>query len=78
MKDDYFIMDLERTLISGVPCFWKGNRYGYTYNLQHAGVFPKEKAEEIANNDRNQRTVIISLQTVFEILGKDMKAHEGD
>lgn len=77
MRNDYYLLDLERTLISGVPCFWKGNRHGYTYNLQQAGIFPKEIAESIAASDRDKRTVLISLQTVFDILGKDMKAHEG-
>jgi hypothetical protein len=77
MTDQYYIMDLERTLTSGVPCFWKGNKHGYTYNLQHAGIYPKELAESIAESDRDKRTVLISLQTVFDILGKDMKAHEG-
>jgi hypothetical protein len=47
MRDDYFLMDLERTLTSGVPCYWKANRYGYTYNIEHAGIFPKAVAEEI-------------------------------
>jgi hypothetical protein len=78
MRDDYFLMDLERTLTSGVPCYWKANRYGYTYNIEHAGIFPKAVAEEIVKNDLNKRTILISLRTVFDILGKDMKAHEGN
>jgi hypothetical protein len=73
----FYLLDLERTLTSGVPCFWKGNRHGYTYNIQHAGIFPEEIATEIAKHDLDKRTVPISVQTVFEILGKDMKAHEG-
>lgn len=75
--NQYYLMDLERTLTSGVPCYWKGNRHGYTYSLQHAGIFPEELAAEIVKHDLNKRTVQISLQTVFEILGKDMKEHEG-
>lgn len=78
MRNDYFLLDLERTLTSGVPCYWKGNKHGYTYNLQHAGIFPKNIAEDIVNSDVDKRTVPISLETVFNILGKDMKAHEGN
>ena len=78
MRNDYFLMDLERTLTSGVPCFWKGNKHGYTYNIEHAGIFPKDVAEDIVKRDLDKRTVPISLHTVFDILGKDMKAHEGN
>lgn len=77
MSESYYLMDLERTLTSGVPCFWKGNKHGYTYNLQQAGIFSKDIADEIVKHDIDKRTVAISISTVFEILGKDMKAHEG-
>lgn len=73
----YFLMDLERTLSSGVPCFWKGNRYGYTYKIETAGIFPREIAQEIVSNDRNKNTVMISVEQVQNILGWEMKAHEG-
>jgi hypothetical protein len=78
MSDEYYyLLDLERTLTAGVPCFWKGNKHGYTYNIEHAGIFPTEIAEEIVKHDHDKRTVLVSVRTVFEILGKDMKAHEG-
>jgi len=29
----FILMDLERTLSSGVPAFWKSNKRGYSYNI---------------------------------------------
>jgi hypothetical protein len=74
---DYYLMDLERTLHSGTPCYWKGNKHGYTYKLEFAGIFPKEVAETIAKNDRDNSTILIPLNLVIKILGKDLKQHEG-
>jgi len=61
-------MDLERTLASGVPAFWKGNKHGYTYNIHEAGLFNEAEAEKIVKEDFDKRTVQISLKTVESIL----------
>jgi hypothetical protein len=74
---DYFLMDLERTLASGVPCFWKANKHGYTYNLSFAGLFPEEVAKEIVENDLDKRTVMIHYRTVEDIFQGKLKLHEG-
>jgi len=76
MDDRYLLMDLERTLLAGVPCFWKITKYGYTYQIEFAGLFPKEIAEEIVKNDLDHRTVMISFEVIRNILGKDFKMHE--
>jgi hypothetical protein len=68
-------MDLERTLSSGTPCYWKGNRYGYTYKIDHAGIFSKELAEEIAKNDMDQRTVLIPVKLVNKILDLQLQVN---
>lgn len=74
---DCFLMDLERTLQSGTPCFWKGNKYGYTYKLEFAGIFPAEIATKLAMSDFDNKTIVIPLSLVQSILGKDLKQHEG-
>lgn len=74
---EYYLLDLERTIGYSKPYFWKGNRHGYTSHIEHAGIFPEEKAEQIISNDRDKTTVKISTSKVFKILGKDMKPHEG-
>jgi hypothetical protein len=73
----YFLMDLERTLQSGIPCFWKGNKFGYTYNLKFAGLFPEGIAEEIVKNDHDRKTVKIPLDLVKDVLGGEF-THESD
>lgn len=62
----YLLMDLERTLAAGVPCYWKGNRHGYTYEIDYAGVFPKELAAEIAKSDFDERTVLVPYKLAIE------------
>ena len=73
---DYFLLDLERTIQSGVPAFWKGNKHGYTYNIQFAGIFSEEIANEIVRHDLDNSTVKVPVRLVTEVLGKDLKANE--
>jgi hypothetical protein len=70
-------MDLERTISNGLPAFWKGNRYGYTYKIEFAGMFSHEQAQQIVSHDLDNTTVMIHVDTVHRILGKDLKQHEG-
>lgn len=70
-------MDLERTIASGIPYYWKGNRHGYTPNIQFAGLFAQEFAEKIARQDFDNLTILIRQDSVSKILGKDLKQHEG-
>lgn len=70
-------MDLERTISSGVPCYWKANKHGYTYKLEFAGLFKKEVAEEIVRNDFDKTTVLIHYRTIEKILAIKLKSHEG-
>lgn len=65
----YYLMDLERTLISGIPCYWKQNKYGYTYNLKFAGLFAEDLAEEIIKNDQDEKTVKVSEKVALTYLG---------
>ena len=73
---DYFLLDLERTIQSGVPAYWKGNKHGYTYNIQFAGIFSEEIANEIVRHDLDKATVKVPVRLVIEVLGKDLKANE--
>jgi hypothetical protein len=60
----YFLMDLERTLISNVPCFWLGSKHGYTYKITEAGLFPKHLAEEIVKHDMDNSTIMVDSRLV--------------
>jgi hypothetical protein len=74
--EQYLLMDLERTLLSGVPCFWKENRFGYTYEIEHAGIFSEELAEEIAKNDYDRRTVLVPYKLLFDLALQGLAKHE--
>jgi hypothetical protein len=67
-REYYFIMDLERTIKAGVPCYWLGNKQGYTFRIEQAGIFPEEKANEIISQDYDHRTVKLSLTAIERIL----------
>ncbi|MBT2728363.1 hypothetical protein J7E63_15640 [Bacillus sp. ISL-75] len=60
----YLLMDLERTIVSGAPCYWKANKYGYTYEVDYAGVFTQDLADEIVKNDLDQKTVLVPLKLI--------------
>lgn len=74
---DYYLLDLERTIAFGKPYYWKGNRHGYTDQIEHAGLFAASFAIKLVKQDMDQRTVMISEKTIARILGKDLKQHEG-
>ena len=61
-------MDLERTLGSGVPAYWKSNKRGYSYNIHEAGLYSEEEAKKMVKEDIDKRTVQISVKTVEDIL----------
>lgn len=64
----YYLMDLERTVLAGVPCYWKKNSRGYTYIIMDAGEYEKETAETIVKHDNDHKTIMISKKTVASIL----------
>ncbi|MCM3773996.1 hypothetical protein SAMN04487777_11728 [Priestia aryabhattai B8W22] len=64
-----YLMDLERSIYSGMVTYWKANKSGYTTNLQRAGLYPPEEAKEIAENDFDKRTVIVDEEVVKRIRG---------
>ncbi|WP_455920485.1 hypothetical protein [Priestia megaterium] len=64
-----YLMDLERSIYSGMVTYWKANQNGYTTNLQRAGLYSSEVAKEIAEKDFDKRTVIIDEEIVKRIRG---------
>ncbi|KLV28754.1 hypothetical protein [Priestia megaterium] len=64
-----FLMDLERSIYSGMVTYWKANQNGYTTNLQRAGLYSPEVAKEIAEKDLDKRTVVIDEEVVKRLRG---------
>jgi len=58
------LIDLERSIRTGVVYYWKKNRFGYTTNLQEAGWFEEAEADAIVQEDVHKTTVKVSEQTV--------------
>ena len=75
MREEFYLLDLERTIGMGRPFFWKKNRYGYTDLLHIAGIFSRKEAEKIAQLDLDKLTILIDRTIVQRIFGKDIK-HE--
>jgi hypothetical protein len=69
----YYLMDLERTLINGMPYFWLKSRHGYTYEIEEAGLFSEDMANEIIKHDLDQRTVKININTAAKILQLELE-----
>jgi hypothetical protein len=75
MVEEFYLLDLERTIGMGRPFFWKRNRHGYTDALLMAGIFSRKEAEKIAQLDLNNLTILIEKKIVQRIFGKEL-VHE--
>lgn len=64
-----YLMDLERTIGSGMATYWKANKHGYTRILSEAGLFDIKEATEIVVNDIDSKTILISKRVVDNIQG---------
>lgn len=69
----YYLLDLERTLINGMPYYWLKNRHGYTYEIEEAGLFSEDMAAEIVKHDLDDRTVMININTAAQILQLELE-----
>ena len=68
----YYLIDLERSILSGNVFYLKQNKHGYTRDVFEAGMFPEEMADEIVKEDFDKRTVMVTEETVrklFKFIG---------
>jgi hypothetical protein len=72
VADEFYLLDLERTIGMGRPFFWKRSRHGYTDILQMAGIFSRKEAEKIAQLDLDNTTILIDKTIVQRIFGKGL------
>lgn len=62
------LLDLERTIATGLTTYWKPNKMGYTRELKEAGLYDDDVAKEIVQSDYDKRTVAINKQVIDNIL----------
>lgn len=69
VSDMYYLLDLERTVKSGLAHYWKQNRRGYTISIREAGTYHKNEAASIVESDFDNTTIKISELVVNRLIG---------
>lgn len=70
MNEQAILIDLERTLGTGLVHFWKRTEFGYTTKPGEAGRFHKDRAASIVQQDRDNNTVMVPAEQFQDILIK--------
>ena len=73
MADKYFMVDLQRTNLTGIFTFWKSNKRGYTIAINEAGIYSEEESLAMINDDVNGDTVRIPVPNNLKL---DVKIEE--
>lgn len=68
--NNFYLIDLERSIVSNSMFYWRPAKRGYTTDLKEAGIYPEAVATDIVKSDRDKRTVMVDANTVNDILGK--------
>lgn len=68
MKDQCYLLDLERTIKTGIAFYWKPNKHGYTHNIYEAGLYKDTEAIHIAESDHDDRTIVVPVDVVDKIM----------
>lgn len=64
----YVLIDLERTIGTGVTHYWKRSKFGYVTDINEAGRFSRQEADNIVDLDLDFRTVKVGVKVVEKIL----------
>lgn len=73
MEKEYYLIDLERSIGSGVVHYWKAHKSGYTTDLNEAGVYSDLTAGEIVDGDFDRLTVKVEQKKAEELAGMNQK-----
>lgn len=66
-----YLLDLERSIKTGMMVYWGPNKMGYTGSLYEAGKYSDQDAKHIVDDDLDNRTVIINEKVVKNIMRDD-------
>lgn len=64
----YFLIDLERSIGSGIMTYWKSNSRGYTRDINEGGLYVEEVAKKLVESDFDKRTVMVHEDVVKKIV----------
>lgn len=64
---EYILIDLERSMIFRKLMFWKPNEFGYTNIILEAGLYSKERANEIVQSDIDETTIMVKSSVLKNI-----------
>lgn len=64
----FYLIDLERTIGSGIVHYWKGDRRGYTRDIKEAGLYSEYRANEFVKEDFDKRTIKVDENVAKKIL----------
>lgn len=67
MANKCILIDLERSIKYGYVYYWKARKIGYTTNLDEAGRYDEEEAKKIAEEDLEEKTVVINESVIDNI-----------
>ena len=63
----FYLVDLERSIRTGVVHYWKANKMGYTRDLDEAGLYEHKEAVNTVSADIQGLTVMVSSEQVKKI-----------
>jgi hypothetical protein len=68
----YFLIDLERSIISGNVFYWSQNKEDFTRGISEAGKFTIMEAVESVNSDFDNRIIMVSEDTVKQYKARNV------
>lgn len=68
MNNEFYLIDLERTIGIGRTFYWKAHSGGYTTKISDAGLYSENVADQIVESDFDKRTIKVNKNIVERIL----------
>lgn len=66
----FYLIDLERSVGSGIVHYWKTGQRGYTTRLEDAGIYSDAHSSQLVKEDFDQFTMRIPMETANKAIRK--------
>lgn len=70
-EDWCYLIDLERSLQTGIVHYWKPFNLGYTTNFKDAGTYPESIAKKMQESDVNKTTIAILESVAYKVINHE-------